>query len=164
AAARLLAAPEAQEPADAQGARHLCERTGVDDRRAKLRQLTLGQVRVATEQLLGDHEAEHGVAEELQPLVGRQAAVLVGVGTVRHGPLDEVGVDVAAQRLDERAELLTVAVGGGHHNRARARTTASPTVRSRSSSSSGSRKPAGASGASRSSTISAISTKARESA
>jgi hypothetical protein len=40
---------------------------------------------------LGDDDAEHGVAEELQPLVGRQAAVLVGVRAVREGALEQLG-------------------------------------------------------------------------
>ena len=44
-------------------------------------------------ELLGHDQSEHGVAEELQPFVGRQAAVLVGVGTVRHGSLDELAVN-----------------------------------------------------------------------
>jgi hypothetical protein len=52
---------------------------------------------------LGDHEAEDGVAEELQPLVGRDAAILVGVGTVGEGALEELGIqDRIAERLAER--------------------------------------------------------------
>ena len=35
-------------------------------------------------------QAEHGVAEELQPLIGGQAAVLVRVGPVRQRTLEQV--------------------------------------------------------------------------
>jgi hypothetical protein len=44
--------------------------------------LALGQVGVVVVERGGDHDAEHGVAEKLQPLVGGQATVLVGVGAV----------------------------------------------------------------------------------
>jgi hypothetical protein len=42
---------------------------------------------------LGDDDAEHGVTEELQPLVGREAAVLVGVGAVGEGAVEQLGVE-----------------------------------------------------------------------
>jgi hypothetical protein len=52
---------------------------------------------------LGDHDAEHRVAQELQALVGRQPTVLVGVGTVGEGALEELGIqDRIAERLAER--------------------------------------------------------------
>src|SRR3712207_7246855 len=48
----------------------------------QLGELALGQVGLAAVQLVGHHQPEHRVTEELQPLVRRQAAVLVGVGPV----------------------------------------------------------------------------------
>ena len=54
---------------------------------------------------LGDDDAEHGVAEELQPLVGRQAAVLVGVGAVGQGAVEQLGVQ---HGIPERCSQLGV--------------------------------------------------------
>ena len=50
---------------------------------------------------VGDDDAEHGVAEELQPFVVRQPAVLVGVGAVGQGALQQLGVQLDAERLGE---------------------------------------------------------------
>ena len=59
---------------------------------------------MAVKQLLGDGQPEHRVAEELQPLVGRQPAVLVGVAAVRQrhgeqlvGQLDPQGLSSASR-------------------------------------------------------------------
>ena len=83
----------AEPPGDAGQRRH------VDDRGTQLGQLPLGEVRLAAVELVGDDEAEHRVAEELQALVGRQPAVLVGEGPVGQrqpeqavGQLDAEGV------------------------------------------------------------------------
>ena len=54
------------------------------------------------EQRVGDDQAQDGVAEELQALVGRQAAVLVGVRAMGQRALEQLGVDVDAERLEER--------------------------------------------------------------
>ena len=51
----------------------LGQRTGVDHGGAQLGQPTLGEVGVGGVQRLGHDHAEHGVAEELQALVGRAA-------------------------------------------------------------------------------------------
>ena len=67
---------------------------GVDDGRAELGQVTLGQVGMGAVESLGDDHPEHRVTEELQPLVGRQTAVLVGEGTVREGALEQLGVQL----------------------------------------------------------------------
>jgi hypothetical protein len=48
-----------------------------------------GQVRVVPEQRLRDNDAEHGVPEELQPLVRRQSTVLVRVRAVGEGVLQQ---------------------------------------------------------------------------
>ena len=59
---------------------------------------------VAVERL-GDDHAEHRVAEELQPLVGRQPAVLVGERPVRQRTLEELGVQ---DRIAERCPQVGV--------------------------------------------------------
>jgi hypothetical protein len=43
--------------------------------------------------VLGDDQAENGVAEELQTLVGRQAAPLIGVRAVGQGTVQQLGID-----------------------------------------------------------------------
>ena len=100
AAGGLLAAAELDVLAEPDGAADLGQRAGVDDRRAQLGQPALGEVGVGDVEGLGDDDAEHGVTEELQPLVGRQPAVLVGVGAVGQGALEQLGVQ---DRIPERA-------------------------------------------------------------
>src|SRR4051812_40533287 len=119
---------------------------------------------MAAVELLGDDQTEHRVAEELQPLVGRKTAVLVGEGAMGDGAHDELVVGDRAEEIDEGREVLVRTGPPGHHSLASASVTASPTVCSRSSSSSAMRNSPGAYGASRSSTISATSTRASESA
>ena len=63
---------------------------------------------VAVERLGHDH-AEHRVAEELQPLVGGQPAVLVGVGTVGQGAVEQLGVQ---DRVAERVRAGRRTAGG----------------------------------------------------
>ena len=75
------------EPVRPEPAGHVGQRPHVDHAGPQLGQLPLGQVRVVVEERGGDHHAEHRVAEELQPLVGRQAAVLVRVRAVGQRPL-----------------------------------------------------------------------------
>ena len=66
--------------------------------------MALGEVGVGAVEGLGDDHAEHRVAQELEALVGRQAAVLVGVGAVRQGALEQLGVERGiAERATERA-------------------------------------------------------------
>ena len=57
---------------------------------------------------LGHDQPEHRVAEELEPLVGGQAAVLVGVGAVGQGAVEQLGVQSAAT---ERLAQVVVALG-----------------------------------------------------
>jgi hypothetical protein len=63
----------------------------------QLGQLALGKVGIPAEQGVRDDQAEDRVAEELEPLVGGQPAVLIRVGTVREGALQQLraqpGVD-----------------------------------------------------------------------
>ena len=80
------------------------QRAHVDHRRAQLGQLALGQVRVVAVERVGHDEPEHRVAEELQPLVVRQAAVLVGVGPVGQGAFEQVRVDDDADLAEQRVQ------------------------------------------------------------
>ncbi len=68
---------------------HLRQRRGVDDALAQVGELALGQVAVAAEGEVGDHPAEHGVAEELEPLVGGLPAHLRAPRPVRHRPAQQ---------------------------------------------------------------------------
>ena len=83
----------------------LGQRAGVDDRGAQLGQPALGEVRVGPVERLGHDDAEHRVAQELQALVGRQAAVLVGVRPVGEGALEQLGIQL---RIPERCSQLAV--------------------------------------------------------
>ena len=68
----------------------------------QLGQFALGAVGVPGEDLGGDHQTEHGVAEELEPLVGGQAAVLVGVAAVGQREGQQIVGQVDAERLEQR--------------------------------------------------------------
>ena len=91
---RLFAAAEADVVADAERAGHHGERLGADDRGAELGQLALGQVGVVLEQGVGDDQAEHRVAEELEALVVGDLAVLVRERAVREGVLQQLGIEI----------------------------------------------------------------------
>ena len=101
------------EPALAEPARHLGQRVHVHHAGAQLGQLALGLLRVLVVQALGDAQAEYRVAQEFQALVGRQAAVLVGVGPVRQREpqqirphLDAEGVEEARVRTGRAGDIL----------------------------------------------------------
>ncbi len=51
--------------------------------------------------MVGDDDAEDGVTEELEPLVGRVAGVLGAPGAVDEGRRQEVGSEVEAEALDQ---------------------------------------------------------------
>ena len=90
----LLATAELDVLADADAPTHLGQRPGVDDRRPQLGQPALGEVGVGAVERLGHDHTEHRVAEELQALVGRQPAVLVGVGTMRQRAVEQLGMQL----------------------------------------------------------------------
>src|SRR6476469_18093 len=102
---RLLAAAELDVLADADAATDLRQGAGVDDRSTKLGQPALGEVGVGPVERLGHDDAEHRVAQELQALVGRQAAVLVGERPVGEGSLEQLGIQL---RVPERCSQLAV--------------------------------------------------------
>jgi len=78
------------------------QHTGVHDRRPHLGQLALGQVGEGAEQVVCHNQAEHGVTEELEPLVGLEAGVLRAPGSVsqREGKEGFVG-EATSQALPE---------------------------------------------------------------
>jgi hypothetical protein len=55
--------------------------------------------------VVGDDHPEHGVAQELEALVGGMAGVLRAPGAVHEGGGKEVGSEVEAEALDELREL-----------------------------------------------------------
>ena len=103
----VLALAEQQAVAELDRQRHLGQRAGVHDRLAQVGELPLGQLLVAAVDEVGDDPAEHGVAQELEPLVGRVAGVLrapraVGQGLVQQCRLLELVADPLRQRLQVR--------------------------------------------------------------
>src|SRR5699024_11301124 len=64
-------------------------------------QVPFGQVREGAVQVLGDDHSEYRVAEELQALIGGDAAGLVSERTVRQREYEQFGVDVHTQRGQE---------------------------------------------------------------
>src|SRR5271157_4280775 len=94
AAARALLAPSEEEDVpDAQSPGHLGQDTGVDHGGADLGQLALGEVGEALVGVAGHDQTQHGVAQELEALVGRRAALLLPApAPVREGVLKEAQV------------------------------------------------------------------------
>jgi hypothetical protein len=108
AAGGLLPAAEEQvraDPAVAEPPRDPGEGGHVHHGSTQLGQLTLGEVGLAAVELVGDDQAEDRVAEELQALVGRQAAVLV-----REGPVGQREAEQVVRQLD--AEGVGEPAGG----------------------------------------------------
>ena len=115
AAGQLLAAAQVQvraEPVVAEPGGHPGQRVHVDHAGPQLGQLPLGQVRVVAVEPLGDDDAQHRVAQELQPLVGGQPAVLVGVGAVGQRQGEQLVGDLDPERREQR-----LSIGDGPHPR-----------------------------------------------
>ena len=72
--------------ADVELGGQLGQRGRVDDRRPHLGQLPFGHVRVGAVQVVGDDQAEDGVPEELEPLVGAGPGILGAPGPVGERP------------------------------------------------------------------------------
>jgi hypothetical protein len=105
-AGRGLALAEQQERAQVEAGRHLGEGLGVHQRGPDLGQLAFGQVGVGEEQVVGDHQAQHGVTEELEPLVGRGALGLGAPRPVGQGAGQQLRVgEGPSEPLDERAHV-----------------------------------------------------------
>src|SRR5581483_3345509 len=88
----VLTLPQEQRGAEPDRRGELAEDLGVDHGRAQLRELPLRQVGVLVEREVGDHHAEHGVAEELEPFVRVGVGVLGAVGTVHERTLELGGI------------------------------------------------------------------------
>ena len=87
------------------------QRVHVDHAGAQLGELPLGQVRVGAEQVIGNHHTEHRIAEKLQALVRFETTAFVGVGAMREGQHQQLGVDVNAERGEQRGQVNGVAPG-----------------------------------------------------
>ena len=61
--------------------------------------------------MVGDDQAEDGVAEELESLVGLDAAVLGAPRTVAEGELEQVGVVERVAEPDASSELVVPLCG-----------------------------------------------------
>jgi hypothetical protein len=77
--------------AESDAHRDLSERDARDQGGAPLREVALVEVGVVAVELDRDGLAEDRVAEELEALVVRDPAVLVGEGAVRERELEQVG-------------------------------------------------------------------------
>ena len=88
AAAALLPLAQQQEIPQLQALGHLVQTLLTHQRGADAGQLALRQIRMLAVQMLRRYEAQHRVAQKLQPLVAADAhgAVLVGVGAVIQRP------------------------------------------------------------------------------
>jgi hypothetical protein len=99
AAGQLFALAEQDVLADAVPARDRRQSARVDHGRAHLGQLALRQIRVVVEQRFGGHEAEHGIAEELEALIGGDPTGLEGEGTMRERETKSLGINVDPETL-----------------------------------------------------------------
>ena len=90
-AGQLLALAEQEVLADVELLGHLGQGHRVHDRLADLGEVALGEVRVGAVHVVGDDQAEHGVAEELEALVRRVAGVLRAPRAVHERRREEVG-------------------------------------------------------------------------
>ena len=77
---------------------------GAHDGLADLGEVALVEVGVLAVHVVGDDDAEHGVAQELEALVRRVAGVLRAPGAVHEGRREEVGSEVEAEALDQAGQ------------------------------------------------------------
>jgi hypothetical protein len=81
------------------------ERVHVDDTRPQLRELALWEVRVVAVEPLRDDHTQHGVAQELQALVGGQTAVLVRERPVGQRQRQQLVAQVDAEGREQRPAI-----------------------------------------------------------
>ena len=105
----FLAPAQPDVVAQMQPARHVGQRPHVDHRRTQLGQVPLGQIGILAEQRVGDDQPEHRVAEELQPLIGRQAAILIGERPVRERTLQQLRAEARVEGAQQGGALRLVA-------------------------------------------------------
>ena len=118
AAGVLLALADEDEVVHAQAAGDLREARLADDEALDPRQLPFRLVREGFVEVLGDDEAEHGVAEELQPLVVLPVlARLVGERAVGERLVEELQPSEAdARRASRRAGAPSSSPGSARRN------------------------------------------------
>lgn len=85
-----------------QVARHIGQRLSVDHAGPQFGQVAFRAFRVPVEEFVGDRQPEHRVAQELQPLVGRQPAVLIGVAAMGQRQRDKFLRQLDAHRVEQR--------------------------------------------------------------
>ena len=98
----VLPLAEQQRGADADLGRHLGQRRFAHDSSPDAGQRALGQIGMGAEDVVGDHEAQHGVAEELQSLVGRRTGVLGAPGPMGEGESHQPGIGEAVTQTVEQ--------------------------------------------------------------
>src|SRR5690606_6553120 len=86
-------------------ARDLSQSHCRDDARATFGEETFVELRMAAEQMHRDRLTQNRVAQELETLVVRDAAVLVRVGAVRQRKRQQLGVDVCPEAGGEHRVL-----------------------------------------------------------
>jgi hypothetical protein len=67
--------------------------------------------------VIGDDDAEHGVAEELEALVRGVTRVLGAPGPVHERRRDEVGSEVEPEALDQARQVRDRKLDGGPYSR-----------------------------------------------
>ena len=101
-----LALAEQQPVTELEAAGDGRERCRVDHALAQVGQLPLGHVGVAAVDEVGHRPAEHGISEELEPLVRLLAGRLRAPAAVRHGATQQSHVvELVAEPLAERFEV-----------------------------------------------------------
>ncbi len=88
----ILAFAEQKGVADIELGRQLGQGGRVDHRSPHFGQLSLRHLGIGPVQVVGDDQAEHGVTEELQPLVRAGSGILGAPGPVGQRPGEQVGV------------------------------------------------------------------------
>src|SRR5439155_487808 len=92
AAGLLLALAQQDDRPQVEVACHVRERRHVHDRRAELREITLGHARVHPVRQIGHDQAEHRITQELEPFVRDRQIVLERERSVGEGSLTQFGV------------------------------------------------------------------------
>ena len=112
-ATRSFFAPAQQEDlTHSEPRRHLRQDAGVHHGGADLGQLAFGEVGEAVERVAGHDETQHGVAQELEPLVGGRASLLLAApAPVGEGVLKEAQVgEGMAKSLGQCGRTLSAGV------------------------------------------------------
>src|SRR5690606_24779822 len=107
---RLLAPAARRRGPEAAGPRHRGERGGAHELGAVPGEDAFARLGCGPVQVVGHHQAEHRVAEELEPLVGGNGAVLGAPGAVPEGELQELRV---GEPVGQQVTEVVAGVDGG---------------------------------------------------